>query len=282
MKLDFDKHRDVWGPIFTSQLQDWGKHVYPTMLTLSRNQQLDLEEHGSFPEAIDVSYKTERLTANGIVLDLLDQNPEGYERMRWFDMSAEEYEMAAHPFKAPILQEVFKLITPLIHTNARVLECACGPGYEVIRLARMVSSGEVIATDLSEEMIRLACRNAKHERIKNVGFYQRDVLDIDDAWKGAFDIVFCQLSIGYFENTPEMAKTHFNALDDKGMAILIEPNANLTNGMSIDLHKAANPAFRRLYDYSELKEIYLEAGFESFYWKEILPGIGVSIIGKSN
>ncbi len=280
MKLDFDKHRDVWGPLFSAQMDLWAKNVFVPALDAIEKGTLMLDEEGALPEVIEVDRPVFLFSERGIELELLDVTPDDYREVVLWDMIAPEYEMATHRFKMPVTQQAFQLIQPFISENARVLDCACGSGYEAIALSMIAKNGEVIACDLSREMIRMANRNAKQNEVKNMAFYQADARNLPQRFYNRFDVIFCQLSIGYFGSLAVIAEQFSGVLKENGHVFLIDAYPNLVNGLSIDGHKAANPQFERLYDHREIKEIFSVAGFNGFYWKEILPGIGVSMITK--
>jgi ubiquinone/menaquinone biosynthesis C-methylase UbiE len=283
MKADFDKHRDLWGPLFTSKLDFWAKTVFESSLPFIRNKQLILEEKGVFPTPVKPSKAPLLFPANDISIEVLKDLPADYNRVKYFDYAAHEYEMATHRFKKPIVEETLQLIAPLMFPDTQLLDVGCGPGYESIALAQMIPGGEIVALDLSLEMIRLAYHNALQHEMHNMYFIQADVQELPEKLNGCFDIVYCQLSCGYFKHIPTVATMFYKALaDDGGQVILIEPYNTLMNSLSIDDLKAANPYFEQIFSREDLREIFLEAGFNAFYWKEILPGIGVSIISKYN
>jgi ubiquinone/menaquinone biosynthesis C-methylase UbiE len=219
-------------------------------------------------------------SANGIKLHTLSQIPESYVHIKYFDLAAQEYEMATHLFKEPIVEATFREIRPFIRDHSFILDCGCGPGYEAISLSEWVPKGEVVAVDLSYEMIRLAYRNAKYHFAKNMAFYQADVHNLPKEFTGRFDIIYCQLSCSYFHSLPVAARNLYNVLDDDGIVFLIEPEPTIMNRISIPFAKAANPFFKQLYKTEDLKSIFISEGFGHFSWKEILPGIGIGIISK--
>jgi ubiquinone/menaquinone biosynthesis C-methylase UbiE len=278
MKLDFDKHRDVWGPLFTWHLQSWGKNVFEPALILIKNGQLNLPSDGLKPTGLVVQTNSKKISKNGIQFHLL-QEPTEEKDIIYFDMAADEYEMAVKSFKSAIVYRTFQILDALIPSNAKILDCACGSGYETIALAQIALNGEVIGIDLSKEMIKQAYRNAKNNELSN-GFYQCDAAKIQYQWDSHFDIIFCQLSCSYFKDIKSVIKEHERLLHSEGIVVLIEPLPNKYNALGMDLNKAANPLFQRFYDVETLQEWYKEAGFKSFYWEEILPGIAMYIFTK--
>ena len=283
MKFNFDKHRDVWGPMLTLQLKNWGENVFSHYSILAEHQLVSQQEWGERPNPRLTRNKhtSPHLSQKGIRLHLLKDVPPSYFRVKYFDYAAAEYEMATHSFKKNIVSLAFNELIPFIHENNRIMDCGCGPGYEAIALSMKVPAGEVVAVDLSAEMITVACRNAKYNRVKNMCFYQANVHDLPTVLYNRFDIIFCQLNCSYFEDMRQAAQNFYRALDEQGIVFIVEPFPTIANSSAISASKAANPYFERLYAPEDLHAYFAEAGFTGFYWKEILPGIGVNIISKS-
>ena len=279
MKVAFDKHRDIWGPLFTAQIRNWAETVFRPADVMIANGQLSQEEWGEAPMPVRPVGGT-GFSEKGLRLHPLRQLPADYERVRYFDFAAAEYEMGIHEYKAYIIKHAFPVLERYLMPGSRVMDCACGPGYEAIALSMMVAESEVVAVDLSTEMVRLACHNAKEHGRHNMSFYQGDARNLPGALKNKFDAVYCQLSCSYFDDLSRVATCMFDALHNSGFVFLTEPYPTTPNSLSINFAKAANPWFERLYDKEELQAIFMDAGFKNYYWKEILPGIGLSIISK--
>jgi len=105
----------------------------------------------------------------------------------FFDACALRGDMADFaPEDLPKLEALLRLWD--IRPGARVLEVGCGAGRLTARVAEAVGpTGEVVAMDLSGEMIRLAAQRGLPE---NVHFVQGDVRQAPrpDGW---FDCVLC-------------------------------------------------------------------------------------------
>lgn len=280
MKNNFDKHRDVWGPLFSFQMYDWSQLVFSPASIMIQNDQLVLKQSGEYPIPLNKPGSGAHFSKNGIILNSMKELPENYVRVKYFDYAAREYEMATHEFKKYIIKEAFEIIGNYVTKDCAILDCACGPGYESILLTSLVPDGEVVALDFSTEMIRLAYENAKDNWLTNISFFQADIQKLPDPLHDVFDIVFCQLSCSFFEEMERVANSFYSALLDYGIVFLIEPYPNIPNSASTKSAKAANPYFERLYSLEEFKSIFIAAGFNEYFWKEILPGIGMSIIIK--
>ncbi|MFO8029584.1 MAG: class I SAM-dependent methyltransferase [Cyclonatronaceae bacterium] len=79
----------------------------------------------------------------------------------------------------------------------KVLETACGTGLITFRIAQAVEpEGEVLATDISEDMVELAGSAAEERKIRNTDFQRMDAeeLEVDD---NTFDVAVCGLGLMY-------------------------------------------------------------------------------------
>lgn len=77
----------------------------------------------------------------------------------------------------------------------RILDVACGDGEPALSLARAVlPTGKVVAVDLSERMIGIACDRAQQARVANADFQVMDAekLELPDA---SFDLVTCRFGL---------------------------------------------------------------------------------------
>lgn len=74
----------------------------------------------------------------------------------------------------------------------RVLELACGAGGAgIAAAARVAPGGEVVLSDVSEQMVRIAAARASARGVTNVRARRIDAEDIDEP-DGSFDAVLCR------------------------------------------------------------------------------------------
>ncbi|MGH9522361.1 MAG: class I SAM-dependent methyltransferase [Terriglobales bacterium] len=84
----------------------------------------------------------------------------------------------------------------------RVLDLACGTGAPSLKVARRVgSSGHVIATDLSEEPLKIAAERARERGLENIQFRLADAHALPFA-EGEFDLVTCRFGVMFFADLP--------------------------------------------------------------------------------
>jgi trans-aconitate 2-methyltransferase len=94
-------------------------------------------------------------------------------------------------------EELIKLLE--IKNEESILDLGCGTGALTIKLACLTPKGNVVGIDISESMIEKAKRKAQGERIKNIHFLQRDILDID--YEEEFEVIFSNSVFNHLTDT---------------------------------------------------------------------------------
>lgn len=89
------------------------------------------------------------------------------------------------------------LTAAAIDTTARVLDIGCGTGQATRDAARIATAGSVFGVDLSSQMIEVARRLAKQERLANMSFEQADA-QTPPLPNGAFDIALSRHGVMFF------------------------------------------------------------------------------------
>ncbi len=280
MKQNFDIHRDVWGPYMTLVTNVWGESVFKPV---DRFRELDIHINntiGTLPEFFPRTGNKPKLTQNGIFLKQLAHNPEDKEKVKYFDICAEEYELATHTYKSYLLPRSLEIAKSQIDPSSYILDAACGPGHELGKLTQLVPYGEVIGLDLSADMIKRAYRNAKLERLSNVGCYQADINTPPTEFTEHFDLVFCNISLHYFESVENVFHQFFKALRENGKLIIVEPLGSATQILSQAIVKEAIPHFKKFYTKDRQIQLLENAGLTFVYWEEIQKDIGLTLAMK--
>ncbi len=91
-------------------------------------------------------------------------------------------------------QEKLSRTRAILTPQSRVAELGCGTGSTAIALAH--SAGEIIAADISSEMLRIAREKANSANINNIGFREGSLDDLD----GPFDVFLCH---SFFHLVPD-------------------------------------------------------------------------------
>lgn len=197
--------------------------------------------------------------------------------IRYFDTIATVYDIYLQSFTRPIYEEAAAILRTLLPRNARVLDAGCGPGTETLLLTRLVPEGEVVGIDLAAGMVETAFASAQRRGVRNVAFYQADVAQLPDEFGGSFDAVF---SFGAFHHYPDPAaavREMRRVLVADGCACVVDPGPAWFKAISSPWAKWADPGWVGFYTGAEMQALFRQAGFADFYWREVLPGFGLSI-----
>ncbi|MGH7934469.1 MAG: hypothetical protein ACREQN_15090 [Candidatus Binataceae bacterium] len=75
-------------------------------------------------------------------------------------------------------------------------------------------------------------------------------------------------------------KEMYRALNRNGKAFITEPGTWWLNILGSPFAKWADPGWVTFRTGDEFQGLFLKTGFSSFYWEEVLPGVGVCIGSK--
>jgi ubiquinone/menaquinone biosynthesis C-methylase UbiE len=105
--------------------------------------------------------------------------------------------------------------------NMRVLDVACGTGEPAISIAtELDGTGEVIATDISPEPLKIGEARARERGLNNIRFQQADVHQLPFA-DGSFDRVTSRLGAMFFADLPKALREVCRVLKPGGRAVLL-------------------------------------------------------------
>jgi len=138
----------------------------------------------------------------------------GYESEFGAGMLIKDRHIAMH--RKSIEERLFaKLIT--LHEGMEVLDIGCGTGRWSFLMAPNVA--RVLATDISDEMIRTGGRLRQLESASNVEFLVREALDISDL--GQFDLIFIGGVLQYLsdDEVRTLTKRVVRALKPRGACL---------------------------------------------------------------
>ncbi len=128
---------------------------------------------------------------------------------------SEKLSVHTQPLTEAILD--FAKLKPGLH----VLDLASGAGEPALSIAKSINpDGNVTATDLSPEMLRIAEHNAQQAEVKNISFKQADAhqLPFDDE---SFDRVTCRIGAMYFWDCQRALEEIRRVLKSEGIAALV-------------------------------------------------------------
>lgn len=116
-------------------------------------------------------------------------------------------------FLKPMGDEIIRLIDP--QKNDIILDIASGTGEPGLSIARKLSGGKVIMTDLSEEMLAIARENAALKGIRNIETVVCDVSELPFP-DNTFDAISCRFGFMFFPDMQLAAKEMVRVLKPGG------------------------------------------------------------------
>jgi SAM-dependent methyltransferase len=141
-----------------------------------------------------------------------------------FDKAASSYDQDFTETPIGILQRkrVLRYLYPLLDKKHSVLEVNCGTGQDAIWMAPHVRS--VLATDISEEMVKVARAKATAAGTNNTRFEVHDLRNLHPALKEKYDLVLSDF--GGFncltrEELSEFAVNIAPQLNEKARLVLV-------------------------------------------------------------
>src|SRR5712692_770760 len=138
------------------------------------------------------------------------------QRYGW-DKASGEYERYWREQLAPAQERLLALAD--IKPGERVLDVACGTGLVSFPAAMSVGpAGDVVATDISQDMVARAAEQAQILRLPNVTFHRMDAEDLQ-VETGTFDAALCALGLMYVPDPQKALSEMRRALRPGGRAV---------------------------------------------------------------
>ena len=138
------------------------------------------------------------------------------QRYGW-DAAAETYDATWRENLRPVHDALFEMVA--LKPGERVLELACGSGFVTLIAAEMVqASGQVLATDISAEMVTLVQERARQGGFGQVIAERRQAEDLGLTASG-FDAALCSLGLMYLPEPGRALGEMYHALRPGGRAV---------------------------------------------------------------
>lgn len=156
-----------------------------------------------------------------------------------------------------------------VNNGDKILDVAAGTGLISFPLANKIGeNGQVIATDISDEMVNIGNEHASLSNVNNIVFKQMDAenIDIDN---NTFDLVTCALGLMYFPDPDVSISEFYRVLKPGGRAIAAVWGSRKKCGWSeifpiVDARVKTDvcPMFFNLGENQTLKYPFENAGFK--------------------
>ncbi len=182
-------------------------------------------------------------------------------------------------FLKPVGDEIIRSINP--KGEDVVLDIAAGTGEPGLTIATMLKGGKVVITDLSENMLEIAKKNAKQRGIKNIETRACDVCELpfDD---NTFDAISCRFGFMFFPDMLLAAKEMVRVLKPGGriaVAVWNVPEKNfwvtvtggtINRNMQLPMPPPEAPGMFRCAKEGMLQGLFQQAGLKNTSEKEVL------------
>ncbi len=158
--------------------------------------------------------------------------------------------------------------------DERVLDIATGGGHTALAFAPHVR--EVVASDLTPEMLAAAERFIAGRGIANVRYRQADAEALPFA-DGEFDVVACRIAAHHFGDVPHFLREVVRVLKRGGTFILVDTIAPANQALDrfIDtVERLRDPSHVRDYTEAEWRGYCAAAGLEVSHtetWRKTIP-----------
>jgi ubiquinone/menaquinone biosynthesis C-methylase UbiE len=187
------------------------------------------------------------------------------QRYGW-DKAASQYERSWQRQLEPAQSALFELAD--LKPGTRILDVACGTGLVALKAAAAVTpSGQVIGTDISEQMVLAAQGIAVSRGITNARFERVDA-EQSAFGDNSFDVVLCALGLMYVPDPERAIRDFHRVLRPGGRAVCAVWGqrskcawAEIFPIVDARVHSEVCPMFFRLGTAQNLQEAFKTAGF---------------------
>jgi ubiquinone/menaquinone biosynthesis C-methylase UbiE len=214
-----------------------------------------------------------------------------FDPVKYKETTREQWQTAAEPWHrwGPVVDEWLGQATEVmldmaeIGPGARVLDVAAGAGGQTIAAAKRVgSTGYVLATDISPNILEFASATAQEEGLTNVETRVMDGEELGGLEEGSFDAVISRVGLIYFPDQQRALTGMLRTLKPGGKIAAIvystpENNKFFSIPVSIIRRRAqlppplpGQPGPFSLGGEGVLEEAYRQAGFREVR-KQIVP-----------
>ncbi len=178
---------------------------------------------------------------------------------RQFGLNAERYVQSYDHSKGESLDRMVEVVNPV--SGWRVLDIATGGGHTALAFAPRVK--EVIATDITQEMLSAAEKFITAKGVTNVSFREADACDLPFQ-AAEFDLVTCRVAPHHFPDCAQFVREMARVLKPGGTVAMIDnvvPEDHETDTYINDFEKFRDPSHVRALTASEWLKNFTDAGF---------------------
>ncbi len=165
-----------------------------------------------------------------------------------------------------------------LNIKGKYLEIGCGPGILTQTIALQHPNVEIIANDISPEMIKLAQQDLSKDLKKRIKYKVGDACDINSLKDlGKFDLIYSTFTLHHWDNAELAIKNLYSTLNDNGILYIHD----LKRVLFLYYIRKQNGFFnsiRASYKPKEIKIILQKIGIKNYKIKTIFPFFMQSIM----
>lgn len=174
-----------------------------------------------------------------------------------YNFLARIYDIIYRDYLAKTMQEA--LLPFLLRPDVKFLDVGCGTGALEERLLPLVPNAQIVAVDISEDM--LAQAKKKLTNYPSIEWIHGDFVKIPLPGN-SFDVAFSLSNLHYFPNPSAVFQKIGSLLKRGGIFILIDWDRNFFNGRAYNWYsKKFDPSFIQVYTSQEITQLLTQAGF---------------------
>ncbi|WP_209124703.1 class I SAM-dependent methyltransferase [Alkalihalobacillus sp. BA299] len=145
--------------------------------------------------------------------------------------------------------------------RAKALDVATGAGHTALLLSQSVD--EVVAFDITPNMLRLAESQANKNGISNMSFVLGDVEKLPFS-NETYDVVTCRIAAHHFPNLQKAIEEMYRVLSKNGILIIVDnyiPEASGKDDFINTIERLRDPSHNECVTLSKWKELFIERKF---------------------
>ncbi|MES2410020.1 MAG: class I SAM-dependent methyltransferase [Bacteroidota bacterium] len=181
-------------------------------------------------------------------------------------------------FLKPMGDEIIKLLR--LKDTDTVLDIAAGTGEPGLTIAKIVTNGKVVITDLSDDMLEIARENAMLKGIRNIETLACDVCELPFE-DNTFDAISCRFGFMFFPDMLLAAKEMQRVLKPGGRiatSVWNGPEKNfwvtaamgtINRNMELPPPPPGSPGMFRCAKDNQMVELFQQAGFANVSQREV-------------
>jgi SAM-dependent methyltransferase len=181
-------------------------------------------------------------------------------------------------FLKPMGDEIIRLINP--QSNDLILDVASGTGEPGLTIARKLTGGKVIITDLADDMLEIAREHAALKGIKNIETVTCDVSELPFP-DNTFDAISCRFGFMFFPDMQLAAKEMVRVLKPGGRiatSVWNVPEKNfwvtatmgtINRNMELSPPPPGSPGMFRCAKDGFISDLFLQAGLKNISQVEV-------------